>query len=131
MEGALGPDLRNQAIQSQLAKRLHMISQFANIDLVNVISQRGLKLLLRGKSEDVAKETMAWYRSARASRWLNLDDVRAQYPSADQVGRVLIFNVRNNRYRLIVRAEFDIQKLYVKALLTHKEYDRKEWKRWL
>jgi mRNA interferase HigB len=98
---------------------------------VNVISQRGLKRLLRGRSDDVAKETMAWYRSAWASRWLNLDDVRAQYPSSDQVGRVLIFNVRNNRHRLIVRAEFDIQKLYIKALLTHKEYDREEWKRWL
>jgi mRNA interferase HigB len=97
---------------------------------VNVISQRGLKLLLNGKSEDVAKEAMAWSRSARASRWMSLDDVREEYPSADQVGRVLIFNLRYNRYRLIVRAEYGVQKLYVKALLTHKEYDRKEWKRW-
>jgi mRNA interferase HigB len=72
---------------------------------------------------------MAWFRSARASRWMSLDDAREEYPSADQVGRVLIFNMRYNRYRLIVRAEYGVQKLYVKALLTHKEYDRKEWKR--
>jgi mRNA interferase HigB len=97
---------------------------------VNVISQRGLKLLLSGKSADVAKEAVAWFRLARASRWMSLDDVREAYPSADQVGRVLIFNVRNNRYRLIVRTEFGLQKLYVKALLTHKEYDKEEWKRW-
>jgi hypothetical protein len=59
-----------------------------------VIGQRELKLMLNGKSEDVAKEAMAWFRTARSSRWMNLDDVRERYPSADQVGRVLIFNVR-------------------------------------
>lgn len=107
-----------------------VISQFANMCLVNVVSQRGLKLLLKGKSEDVAKEAMAWFRSARALRWSSFDDVRKDFPSADQVGRVPIFNIRNNRYRLIVRAEYGLQKLYIKALLTHKEYDRKEWKRW-
>jgi len=26
--------------------------------------------------------------------------------------------------------DFRKQKLYVKAVLTHKEYDRKEWQRW-
>lgn len=108
-----------------------MISQFANIHYVNVISQRGLKLLLNGKSEDVAKEAMAWFRAARASRWRSLDDVCEEYPSAEQVGRVPIFNLRYNRYRLIARAEYGVQKLYVKALLTHKEYDPKEWKRWV
>lgn len=78
----------------------------------------------------MAKEAMAWFRAARASNWMSLADVRKVYPSADQVGRVLIFNVRDNRYRLIVRAEYNVQKLYVKALLTHKAYGRKEWRRW-
>ncbi len=57
-------------------------------------------------------------------------DVRADFPSADQVGDALVFNVRHNRYRLIVVAVYRVQKLYVKALLTHKEYDREEWKKW-
>ena len=54
-----------------------------------------------------------------------------QYPAADQVGDVVIFNIRHNRYRLITYAVFPKQKLYVKALLTHAEYDRGEWKRWV
>jgi hypothetical protein len=53
---------------------------------------------------------MAWFRPARAWRSMSLDDVREEYPSADQVSRVPIFNVRNNRRQLIVRAEYSVQK---------------------
>ena len=54
----------------------------------------------------------------------------ANYRSADLVGRLLIFNLLHNRYRLIVRENFRGQALFVKAVLTHAEYDRKEWMRW-
>jgi mRNA interferase HigB len=105
-------------------------SHYANIVFVNVISKRGLQLLLEGKSTDVAAEITEWYRIAHAAQWAKLEDVREHYPSVDQVGIALIFNIRHNRYRLITRVEFHKQKLYVKALLTHKEYDRGGWKRW-
>jgi hypothetical protein len=56
---------------------------------VNAISQRGLKLLLNGKSEHVAKEATAWFRSVRASRLasrsMRLDDAREAYPAADRL----------------------------------------------
>jgi len=86
--------------------------------------------MLEGISEDAATETMKWYKTAAAAEWKSLIDVRADFPSADQVGHVLIFNIRNNRYRLIVREAFAFNKLFVKAFLTHKEYDRKEWIKW-
>lgn len=59
-----------------------------------------------------------------------LEDVRADFPAADQVGRVLVFNVRWNALRLIVTVDYPTKRLFVKALLTHKEYDRKEWMKW-
>jgi mRNA interferase HigB len=97
---------------------------------VNVISKRGLKQLLKGKSSDVVTEALNWYKAASAAKWESLEDVRVQYPDADQVGDVLIFNIRFNRYRLIVFAVYPKEKLYLKALLTHKEYDREVWKKW-
>jgi mRNA interferase HigB len=87
--------------------------------------------MIQGKSMEVAQEMLAWYKVARAARWHNFDDVRRHYPSADQVGSVLIFNVRHNRFRLITAAVYEKQRLYLKALLTHKEYDREEWKKWV
>lgn len=97
---------------------------------MNVISKRGLTDLLKGLASDVVEESLAWFKAAQAAKWNSLQDVRATFPDADQVGSVLIFNIRGNRYRLIVFARFAKQKLYVKALLTHKEYDRKEWMKW-
>jgi mRNA interferase HigB len=87
--------------------------------------------LLEGLSREVVTETLAWYKTARAANWQKLDDVRKNYPSADQAGNVLIFDIRHNRYRLITRVSFPKQRLYVKTLLTHKEYDREEWKKWM
>jgi mRNA interferase HigB len=99
---------------------------------VNVISKSGLAELIKAKRVDAATTTEldAWYRAAHNAKWTNLADVRESFPSADRVGHVVIFNVRHNRYRLITREVFAKQKLYVKALLTHKEYAREEWKKW-
>jgi mRNA-degrading endonuclease HigB of HigAB toxin-antitoxin module len=59
--------------------------------------------------------------------WHNLMDVRKVYPSADRVGPYTVFNIKGNVYRLIVKIEYRWQMIFVKHLLTHAEYERKEW----
>jgi mRNA interferase HigB len=99
---------------------------------VNVISRPGLADLIARKSKDVQTEVLAWYRTARRATWDSFSSVRRQFPDADFVNGLLVFNIRQNRYRLIVFPVFHRHKLYVKALLSHKEYDKGEWKtRWL
>jgi mRNA interferase HigB len=56
--------------------------------------------------------------------------VRKDFPSADQIGNVLVFNVKGNKYRLVVRVDYPRQELYIKALLTHAEYDKRGWMKW-
>jgi mRNA interferase HigB len=68
--------------------------------------------------------------NAYTAQWRGLHEVRRQYPSADQVGDVLIFDVLGNHYRLMTRVAYNLQRIYVKALLSHPEYDRKEWMKW-
>jgi mRNA interferase HigB len=97
---------------------------------LNVISKRGLILLLKGKSQEVAEEVVSWFKTAAAAHWGGIQDVRQSFPDADQVGEVLVFNIRGNRYRLIATVFYPARRIYLKALLTHKEYDREEWKRW-
>jgi mRNA interferase HigB len=99
---------------------------------VNVISKRGLLEMAKGKRVDneTLDELNAWFHAAHVAAWRSLADVRRDFADADQVGSALIFNIRHNRYRLIVRAEFSVRLMLVKALLTHNEYDREEWKKW-
>ena len=75
-------------------------------------------------------EAFQWYRVATGADWSRFADVRAIYPAVDMIGEVLIFDLGRNRYRLIVTVFFPTREIYVKALLTHKEYDRKEWMKW-
>jgi mRNA interferase HigB len=73
-----------------------------------------------------------WWRHATKTRWQSLHDVRLVYPSADQVGRCLVFNACGNRFRLIVSVKYadEVQRgtLWVKYFLTHAEYSKSDWK---
>jgi mRNA interferase HigB len=60
-------------------------------------------------------------------------DVRKTYPHADAVivgsGRVVtIFNICGNRFRLVVAVHYNTQRVYIREMLTHAEYDRQSWK---
>ena len=97
---------------------------------MNVISKPGLKRLIQ-KHPQAEAELLRWYKVARRAEWASLDDVRRAFPSADMVGAVLIFNILHNQLRLITTAFWQAKRIYVKALLTHKEYDRKGWMKWV
>jgi mRNA interferase HigB len=45
------------------------------------------------------------------------------------VDHLLVFKIRHNRFRLIVLPVFKRKKPYIKALLTHAEYDKEDWKK--
>jgi len=47
------------------------------------------------------------------------------FPSASFVGKHrTIFNIGGNKYRLVVDMRYDLGRVYIRAVLTHVEYDR-------
>ncbi len=72
-----------------------------------------------------------WWLTASRAVWRRLDDVRQDYPSADQVGDCLVFDAPGTR-RLICNVHYATDDrqgtLYVRYFLTHAEYDRDAWK---
>lgn len=46
----------------------------------------------------------------------------------DKVGPVFVFNIGGNKYRLVAGLSFQARRLWVKAVLTHREYDKEKWK---
>ena len=79
---------------------------------------------------DAADELLRWNKAASNTVWRSLNDVRLQFPDADQYKTLLIFNIRHNYYRLIVKVDYRAKLLMVKEFLTHKEYTREGWKQW-
>jgi mRNA interferase HigB len=97
---------------------------------VNVICKREL-FEKANRYPDAITPVRVWYRIAVEARWENLEDVRRAYPSTDMVGPLAIFNISGNKYRLIVRLVVRRQRIYIKEFLTHAEYDKEKWKKWL
>lgn len=69
-----------------------------------------------------------WYTRAKHTSWQKFAEVKAVYPAADKVGRLTVFNIGGNKYRLIVRIEYARQEIYIRHILTHQEYDKDKWK---
>jgi mRNA interferase HigB len=99
---------------------------------MNVIARPAIDAAIQ-RYPDAAGWLETWWTTAKAARWESLQQVRRDYPSADQVNRCLVFDARGNRYRLIVRVVYadgwQNGTLFVKWFLTHAQYDKGKWKR--
>jgi len=94
---------------------------------MHVISRKRLQEFLRDHP-DAAKDLLAWYKLARKACWTKFADVRETFRTADQVKKCTVFNIAHNRFRLIVLITRDWKRVLVRRVLTHKEYDRGDWK---
>lgn len=94
---------------------------------MRVISRKLLREFCE-EHADSCDALYAWYRVARKAQWQNLLDVQQMYPKAEAVGNFTVFNIKGNRYRLIVDLVYVSQRIYIKYVLTHGEYDKNEWK---
>ena len=65
-----------------------------------------------------------WYKKTVRADWGSFADVRAVFPAVDAVGNKLIFNVRGNHHRLIVRVSYRYRTIHVRWIGTHAEYNR-------
>lgn len=95
---------------------------------MNIIGWKAIQSFTRTHPDSLAALNR-WYVAAKNASWTNLVDARKEFPHADLVGPLTVFNVRGNRYRLIVRIDYKWQVISVEDILTHPEYDREGWKK--
>ena len=69
-----------------------------------------------------------WYYLMRRGKYDSISDLRRDFPSADKVGKLTVFNIGGNKVRLIAAIHYNRQKIYIRYVLTHREYDRGKWK---
>jgi mRNA interferase HigB len=81
--------------------------------------------------KDAANELKLWAAAVKASRWHNFTELRSVFKDADYVNEYVIFDVRNNRYRLVTvihyarttKEEKTQGRVYIRSFLTHAEYN--------
>lgn len=74
---------------------------------------------------DSEQRLKSWYREAELSAWQGPQDIKREYPSASILNNNrIVFNIRGNKYRLIVRINYAYGILWIRFIGTHAQYDR-------
>lgn len=94
---------------------------------MHVISKRPLRQFW-AVHPDAERPLRRWFRTVSAAEWTSFTEVRATYANADQVDRFTVFNIGGNKYRLIAVIHYNRGKIFVRHVLTHREYDLGKWK---
>ncbi len=77
---------------------------------------------------DTTSGLQHWYHLMRSAEFRTFAELRVIFPNADQVGKLTVFNIGGNKARLIAAIHYNRQKVYIRAVLTHVEYDEGTWK---
>lgn len=94
---------------------------------MHIITRKRL-LEFAKKHPDCNTALESWYRIVKNSKFNSSAELKQTFPSADQVGKFTVFNVGGNKVCVIVVIHYNSSRVYIRHILTHKEYDRGNWK---
>lgn len=72
--------------------------------------------------------TENWVVETQAASWDSPQAIKQRYKTVSFVGKLIIFNVGGNNFRLVVKVAFNTKIVYVNWVGTHSEYDKVNWK---
>jgi mRNA interferase HigB len=78
-----------------------------------------------GKHADSEQYLKTWYGTAMSNNWKTPNDVKKSYANASVLkNERMVFNIKGNSYRLIVKFNFEKQWNFIRFIGTHSEYDK-------
>ncbi|MDR7016880.1 type II toxin-antitoxin system HigB family toxin [Acinetobacter sp. 3657] len=80
------------------------------------------------KYPQAASALKSWYSIMKKSEPKDFADLKCLFPAVDKVGKYHVFDIGGNKIRLIAVVKFQGKKLYIRHVLSHKEYDKNQWK---
>ena len=94
---------------------------------MHVISRKALRQFWE-QHPDSESALTRWFKIMQQSNFATINELRVTFPTADKVDDFIVFNIGGNKYRLIASIHFNRGKVYIRHVLTHKEYDKETWK---
>jgi len=75
--------------------------------------------------EDAEEQLLSWYQEASKASWKSPNAIKREYPSASILNdNRVVFNIKGNHYRLVVRINYHYQMVWIRFVGTHTEYDK-------
>ncbi|MFM9160116.1 MAG: type II toxin-antitoxin system HigB family toxin [Dolichospermum sp.] len=94
---------------------------------MHIISRKTLSQFWQ-KYPDSETALIRWLKIIESVSFQSFEELRSVFPNADLVANLIVFNIGGNKYRLIASIHFNRQKVYIRYILTHSEYDKDRWK---
>jgi mRNA interferase HigB len=91
---------------------------------VRIIARRTIREFWH-RHPETEQALRAWFYDARRAVWKSPTDIKRTYANASLIGsNRVVFNIKGNRYRLVVAINYDYQICYIRFLGTHAEYEQ-------
>lgn len=94
---------------------------------MKINSHKALRIFIE-EHPQAAQPLLGWRRVIEKNRFTNWAELKAAFNTVDKVDELTVFNIGGNKYRLITYVRFEKQIVYIKAVLTHQDYDKGAWK---
>lgn len=76
------------------------------------------------KHKECEDQLKAWYREAENAKWNTPNSIKTLYPSASIIAENrVVFNIKGNKYRLVVRVNYDYGIVWIRFIGSHKDYN--------
>ncbi len=91
---------------------------------MRIISRKALRDFWESHT-DAQQALQAWYADVKHAAWKTPAEIKREYRSASFVGNNrVVFNIKGNKYRVIVAVQYKFQLVYIRFVGTHQEYDQ-------
>ena len=91
---------------------------------MRIIARKTLKVFWE-KRKDCEQQLKSWHQEATESSWDNSNDIKKDFPTASILGdNRIVFNVKGNHYRLIVKISYTHQMVWIRFIGSHTEYNK-------
>ena len=93
---------------------------------MRIVSHKKLKDFYEMPGHEDARVALnRWYHIALKAEWQSLSDIKVDFPATDYTGNQhYVFNIRGNKYRLVVVVKFTMGYVFIRFVGTHEEYDK-------
>lgn len=91
---------------------------------MNIVAFRTLRAFYE-KHADCENQLKTWYKEATNANWKSPNDVKETFSSASIINdNRMVFNIKGNKYRLIVKFNYKYGWAWIRFIGTHSEYDK-------
>jgi len=91
---------------------------------VRVIARKTLREFWE-RHTDAQQPLQAWYADVKHAIWKRPSDIKGVYRNASFIANNrVVFNIKGNKYRIVVVIHYEHSIVYIRFVGTHREYDK-------